>query len=490
MKTRSKNTTGIGLLMLCSQLVLLAFTGHWLYSQYLEAKSQLTKDIERQLTDAKLEVVDSMLVLHLINPILNDEKGFKLHMAFDDEDSIETDTLRSKDRVRSFTFVQAGDSGMLPGMISGKVEKKIEYKNLGDSASDIFVKGVKLIFDEVRSSVEENEYVKFTEFQETDSVLLKRIFNENLAKNKLSLPVKWVQKDSLEPSGSNVIFFETRLYPFSYGPEVSEYRSFLIGKIFPQILFAIILVLLTGAAFYISFRSLQDQMRLSALKNDFISNISHELKTPVSTVKVAVEALQDRKRNNDPEKVHEYLGMASLEIKRLELLIDKVLDTSTLEGRKDFIQPEEVNLNLLITEVLNSFQPRVESMNAQIEFVAGSDNIIAHVDKLHFQGVIINLIDNSIKYSNGPIRLKIELQSSNDTVIIKIQDNGPGIPNEYLDKVFEKFFRVPSENVHNVKGSGLGLSYASMVIEQHGGSISVKNLKPVGCIFTIKLPKK
>jgi signal transduction histidine kinase len=476
--------------MLLSQIVLFAFTAHWLYSQYISEKNSLRKNMERDLSDSRLQLVDSMLLEHVINPVLKNEKGFKIHMAVSEEDSEHVKNEIETDKAGAFAFIQTTDSAIPPGLIKGKIERRIDIQKQSDTTKDLLFKGVKLIFDEVRSTLDQDEFVEETMITGGDTVLFQRIFSEKLDQSGINFPIRWVRKDSTrDVSGKrNTIFLESKLFPYSYGPEFSNFEPFLLRKIAPQISFAVVLLLLSAAAFYFSHRSLRDQTRLSALKNDFISNISHELKTPVSTVKVAIEALQNPANIRETDKVKEYLGIASIEITRLEQLIDKVLDTSTLEGRKDLIQPTKVNMNELIDEVLQSFQHRFRDNNVILDLENVQANVYALVDRLHVQGVLINLIDNSLKYSKASPLIQIRLAKNSNVLSLSISDNGLGIPEIYLDKVFEKFFRAPGQDIHNVKGSGLGLSYAALVMEQHKGTIKVENNPGGGCKFTLKFP--
>ncbi|TAH41607.1 MAG: HAMP domain-containing histidine kinase [Bacteroidetes bacterium] len=476
--------------MILSQALLLLFTGHWLYSQYDQEKQKLKSDIERQLSDAKLQVMDSMLVKHLINPILNNEKGFKIHMAITDDNPSVKEGLTENKNIRAISFIQAPDSAIPSGLLKETIERKIEFKEQNDSANNLLVKGVKLIYDEVKSSFNQEDIEDYQTLSKSDTNLLKELFSAKLKESNLGLNINWVIKDSsdlINPK-QKTLYFESRLFNFPYGAELESYRMYLLKLISPQISFATILLLLTALAFYLSYSGLKNQMRLSTLKNDFISNISHELKTPLSTVKVAIEALEDPSRRSKPEKIDEYLGIASLEIIRLEELINKVLDTSTLEGRKELIQQEIVDMNELTNEVIQSFRHRLEAGNSTITILNQHEHVTAFLDKLHVQGILINLIDNSIKYGKENIHIKIEFERKAESFLIYLSDNGPGIPEEYIDKVFEKFFRIPNKDVHNVKGSGLGLSYAFLVMQQHNGSIKVKNNKEGGCIFTMKFP--
>ena len=226
------------------------------------------------------------------------------------------------------------------------------------------------------------------------------------------------------------------------------------------------------------------------MKNDFIDNISHELKTPLSTVKVVVEALQDEKIRKDEKITKEYLDMASIEINRLELLTGKILSTSMLESGIIKMQKQKIELFKLISDLVYTMKVRVTNDNAQL-FIKNFDSAeyVIDGDPVHVQGALLNLLDNSLKYSGKNPKIEITLKKSSAGVQIFINDNGPGIPNEYLGKVFDKFFRVPTGNLHNVKGHGLGLSYVFMVMKMHGGSVSAENVSSYGCIFTLTFPE-
>ena len=230
-------------------------------------------------------------------------------------------------------------------------------------------------------------------------------------------------------------------------------------------------------------------MRLAVLKDDLISNISHELKTPVATVKVAIEALQHMNPQQQQEKMTNYLGMAAQEISRLDLLVNKVMNSILLDNGKQVFQSEPIVLKNIIDEAILGMQMQVQQKGGVIQFLPGNveGNIVG--DSLHIKGVIFNLIENSLKYSNEQPQINIQLAEEKGKIIVTIADNGPGIPEAYTQKIFEKFFRVPSGNKHNIKGYGLGLYYAAQVMQQSGGSISVANNLTKGCTFTLVFPQ-
>jgi two-component system phosphate regulon sensor histidine kinase PhoR len=279
-----------------------------------------------------------------------------------------------------------------------------------------------------------------------------------------------------------------------YAAEFPAYRGFLIKKMLPHILFSLLLFGITAAAFALIYKSLRQQQRLTALKNDFIGNITHELKTPITTVGVALEALSDFEVLKNPEQTREYLSISKLELERLTLLVDKVLRLSMFEEKQPRMQMEPLDLAAIVRQVLNAMKLQAASVGAQIHFEAKGDGpFIVNGDRLHLTSVVFNLVDNALKYRGKEppvIRLVLEDSYQNDKKIVAlvIHDNGIGIAAEYQSKVFEKFFRVPAGNVHDVKGHGLGLSYVANVLRQHGGSIRVESELGKGSRFVVEVP--
>jgi signal transduction histidine kinase len=162
-----------------------------------------------------------------------------------------------------------------------------------------------------------------------------------------------------------------------------------------------------------------------------------------------------------------------------------VLNTSLLESGKIYLQQESCNMALLVQEVIGAMQPRFAKNNTSVKFETNGNDFCVPADKLHIQGVLVNLLDNSMKYGQGKINILIRLKEAAGKVQLSFADNGPGIPEEYRDKIFEKFFRVPNADRHDTKGHGLGLSYAAQVMRQHNGSINVRNIAQGGCEFTL-----
>jgi signal transduction histidine kinase len=266
-------------------------------------------------------------------------------------------------------------------------------------------------------------------------------------------------------------------------------RTYVLEEITPQILFSIVLTGLTSLAFLFMFRSMRAQQRLMEIKNDFISNITHELKTPVTTVSVALEALRNFNGLENPKRTEEYLNIAQSELNRLTILTDKILKTAIFENKGVNFEPETVDIYKTLDQVLQSMKLVFEKQKAKVTFDKSGESFTISGGSVHLTNVIYNLLDNALKYSEGQPHITISLEENENRVVLKIADKGIGIPKEYSNKIFEKFFRVPAGDVHNVKGYGLGLSYVHSVIKSHKGKIEVDSEQGKGSTFTIFLPK-
>jgi two-component system phosphate regulon sensor histidine kinase PhoR len=271
---------------------------------------------------------------------------------------------------------------------------------------------------------------------------------------------------------------------------IENYRGILLGLILPQMLFALILLGISTSALIIAYRSLGKQLILNKLRDDFIANISHELKTPVSTVKIALEALGNYNPENDPEVTREYLAMAQSETDRLEKLVERVLNHEALLGPLAKESLESCDMGVITQSIVNSMKIPILEKRAVVKVEEMASPILVEADKVYLEGMIMNLLDNSLKYSGSKPQIVIQISSGPSGSTLSVRDNGPGIPDEYNKLVFDKFFRVPSGDRHNVKGYGLGLSFASRVMKQLGGAISFKNLPGEGCEFTLHFPNK
>jgi two-component system phosphate regulon sensor histidine kinase PhoR len=326
-----------------------------------------------------------------------------------------------------------------------------------------------------------------------DSITIHEIdsaYSRALKKQNLSVPFYIIKKDSAFADGENdtnevTIGFS---HPVTYKLAVGNTFPFLMKRILLPVIFSLLLLGITILAFILMYKNLVKQKRLAAIKNEFISNMTHELKTPIATMGVAIEALKNFNAMQDTQRTREYLDISSHELQRLGLLVDKVLKLSMFENKGIELKYENIDLNEIVNEVVSSFRLQSEKLHADLR-VASAGNLHLQGDRLHLLSVIFNLVDNALKYSTENPVIRISMKEEEKNIIIRVEDNGIGIPEEYKNKIFDKFFRVPRGNTHDTKGYGLGLSYAAQVIAEHRGTITVENTTGKGTTFVISLPK-
>jgi two-component system, OmpR family, phosphate regulon sensor histidine kinase PhoR len=276
--------------------------------------------------------------------------------------------------------------------------------------------------------------------------------------------------------------------PYAYQAKFKNATPYVLKKMQLQIGGSALLLALIVFAFTTLYRNLVAQHKLAEIKNEFISNITHELKTPISTVNVAIEALQNFDVTQNTERTKEYLAISATELQRLSMLVDKVLKLSMFERHETTVTKEFINLLQLVTEVTNSMGLQFQKLGAQVHIQPPTQPITLWADKLHLTSVLYNLLDNALKYSRQTPSIHIVLSEESNWIVLQVTDNGIGIPPAYTHKIFEKFFRVPTNNKHNVKGYGLGLSYVAHIVAMHHGVINVESEEEKGTTFTIKLP--
>ncbi|HVX51142.1 MAG TPA: HAMP domain-containing sensor histidine kinase [Chitinophagaceae bacterium] len=275
---------------------------------------------------------------------------------------------------------------------------------------------------------------------------------------------------------------------YAYQARFGSPFGYIAGKLINPLLVGLLLIAVTTASFVFLYRNLLAQKRLAAVKNEFISNITHELKTPIATVNVAIEALRNFNALQNPERTREYLDISALELQRLSMLVDKVLKLSMFENKEIELKKEIVDLFELAAEVIAGMKLQMEKAGAYIQLTKDGSDFIIRADRLHITSVLYNLIDNALKYSSHQPAITVHLVRETHYITIAVSDNGIGIQPEYRSRIFEKFFRVPSGDHHNIKGYGLGLSYVHHIVTKHGGTITVDSTPGKGSTFTIKLP--
>ena len=269
-------------------------------------------------------------------------------------------------------------------------------------------------------------------------------------------------------------------------PSLESYIFSSVRFMIPSVVFTLVLLVTFVFTIYIIFR----QKKLTEIKNDFINNMTHEFKTPISTISLAAQMLQDPAVGKSPAMFKHISGVINDETKRLRFQVEKVLQMSMFERQKATLKMKEVNANDLIAGVVNTFALKAEKNNGSITSELGAECPWIFVDEMHFTNVVFNLLDNAVKYKkpDGELRLDVRTWNEAGKLYVSIQDNGIGIKKENLKKIFDKFYRVHTGNLHDVKGFGLGLAYVKKIIQDHKGTIRAESELNVGTKFIIVLP--
>jgi len=269
-------------------------------------------------------------------------------------------------------------------------------------------------------------------------------------------------------------------------PTMNSYIFSSVRFMIPALFFTVVLCLTFMFTLYIIFR----QKKVTELKNDFINNMTHEFKTPVSTISLAAQMLADDSVSKSPQMMQHVTGIINDEAKRLRFQVEKVLQISLFDEQKATLKTRELDINELLTGVVNTFALKVEKNGGTIVTHLDATRPIVMGDEMHITNVVFNLLDNAVKYKRDdePLRLTIHTWNEVGKFCLSIQDNGIGIKKDNLKRVFDRFYRVHTGNVHDVKGFGLGLAYVKKVIQDHRGSIRVESELGVGTKFIIVLP--
>jgi len=342
-------------------------------------------------------------------------------------------------------------------------------------------------------------------YKQADSLKLSRYLRTELDKMRVrsSFNLAFSTKP-VPPQKPNIHYSETNEYLYKYhgftglgivhqdnkffaramfrNPQYSVLRSMTITLVLSTLLIA-----LTIYCFLYITRTILEQKKLAELKDDFINNMTHELKTPIATITVAIEGLQKFNALNDPEKTQRYLQTSKEELTRLNELVSKVLNVATFENKEIVLVKDRIKVDELLNEVIEAEKAKT-GKTVNITYNNKDKVEIIEADRFHFRNVLVNLIDNAIKYSDEPVYITITCSKDGNNAVFSVKDKGIGIPPEHINQVFDKFHRVPTGNIHNVKGTGLGLSYVRYIVEVHGGSVTVKSEINKGSEFIVTLP--
>ena len=458
-------------------------------STRLEEKEiyDLTKDnlqskikIKRSNNDGQIELIESSFVKKILDSIDNKSNDV-LQFNFESGNRLNTNSSPSN---TSFNIEKGSNDLKIDSSLEKDINKLIVKSEV-----------IQLVLNQLLN--DERDLIQRIDKKLIYKLLLKELENkginlkfqfaviESSTNNEIVSTI--VDKDLLNSS------LKTTLYQNDVGNlsaelliHFPEQERYLFGKILYSLILS--LIFLTGIiyCFYYAISTINRQKKLSEIKNDFIDNMTHELKTPISTISLACEALQDSKIKSGKNMNNKYLKIIDDENKRLSHQVEKVLQIAVLDKNTSKLEFKNVNLHSVINDSLAIIRFQIEKNGGKLRksFVASKDKIFG--DKMHLINVFNNLLDNANKYSQSNPSITVSTYNLNNSIIVEIKDQGVGMKKEITKKIFDKFYREPKGNIHNVKGFGLGLSYVKSMIEEHDAKIFVTSKVSKGTMFKIK----
>ncbi|XZF13398.1 sensor histidine kinase [Chitinophagaceae bacterium MMS25-I14] len=457
-----------------SVTIIISLQVYWLYNSFEEQRNRFYADIENALTEtsvmqlvsrgmtsAKEEGADRATVAIAMNSLLTGLKNFDPDLKINnDEIQKELDSAYdAKKKAGHQTLVRIVADTTKRAPVNVKAYQEIMKAALSRRKIDVK--------PEIAIVGPEGNFIDCT----TDSATFAGSPVKSSEANLLKLPVddKGAVLEAAFPNGG----------------------LYLLRKMAWLLALSIVFITLFILSFIYLLSSFFRQKKLSAIKTDFINNMTHELKTPISSMSVALELVEDAGGTVSQQDKIEYLQIARGELRRLSGLVEKVLTMAAFEKKEIRINPEKIVLKALLDNVVNSFRPVLERHHATVSVKVTPELLVVTADKMHFSNVIHNLMDNALKYNDKEQpQIDIMAVEKGNNIVICVKDNGKGIPKSYIEKVFDNFFRIPAGDLHDVKGYGIGLSYVKAVAVLHGGTVSVESVEGEGSTFIITIPKQ
>jgi len=405
------------------------------------------------------------------------------------------ETIKSQGRINS--YIKTVDS--INSVLFNDIQKIKDPRDIEKLMRKSFMANE--LLNEMAINGQPFDIEKMLDKQLLDSLLVAELKQEGIStkfiydiystsKNKMILE----NSSKYEPNKSSDNFVFT-LHPgkFNNSPDYLmiyfpyEIR-FLLKQMASIILISMILIIIIMMIFIYIIRVIVWQRRLSEMKNDFINNMTHEIKTPISTISLACEALSENEIRKNEILADNYLNVINDENKRLGGIAEKILQAATIETGEFKLKKEEIDIHRVIDDVINTIGIHVEVKDGRIIKDLQASNPKISGDKMHITSVVSNLIDNANKYTPRKPEIIIRTKNTDEGILLSVQDNGIGISKENQKKIFDKLYRVPTGNIHNVKGFGLGLSYVKAIVERHDGKVTVESEVRKGSKFNVYLP--
>lgn len=476
--------------LLCIQASYIRVTAAMRQEQFDEAVRRSLTQVAQTLEEQEsLRYIDSSLPYKLSSSQSGDTTHFNAKQIVANADTTDVSCTRVKPHV--FISTKRGSNNLQEA--SRVIQNRLRQRYLQERSllDDILIKMLCEPYDKPLG-----ERINFLQLNE--------ILDRELDYNGLNLPHYFsvINKEGEEVYKSKVTkdsrtdeYYTQVLFPNDPDPQANYLKVYFptkenyIHSSMSLLIPSFILTVLLLAVFIVTLWIIFHQKQLSEMRTDFIHNMTHELKTPVSSISLASQMLNDPDLSKSPAMLKHVSNVISEETKRLSQQIEKVLQMSLLENENSALKLTEVDLNELCLNVAENFALKVEAKGGHIETELEADDPFAWVDQVHFTNIIYNLMDNALKYSKDALLLKVRTENEGkDRISISIEDNGIGISKDDLKHIFEKFYRVPTGSLHNVKGFGLGLAYVHKVVTDHKGSIHVESEINKGTKFTITIP--
>ncbi len=484
--------------MLACLIGLLSFQAYWISTAFEQNKKDVQADVQRALSEVSNNLLIKKLgIISGVKVTIPNIRSYTLSFSDNLSKNPDLESLSKQIKLSSesgITILGGGDS------MRKVIDSNPAFRSFSNrSFSNLGGNGKVHISGNIDGEMFSNDFL-FLDSLLADELRLLQLDGEDYffglwdeQKERFDFTNNLIKDVELDTTGG----FSLRSFSLNNAGRHKLYLNFNDNRVIqaslagvgPIVLASIIMLVLLLSAWYYIIRSLQKQYRLAQIKDDFIGNMTHELKTPVTASSLALEVMsKDQKVHEDP-KLKDLLVVAQQEQKRILQIINSILDnTSAEESIKDNIEIVDVNEELEV--IVESMRLTATEKQGQILFnTPEGERLNVAVNRLHFQNAMLNLLDNALKYSERPPEISVDVALRQSYVEIQITDNGLGLSIDDKKRIFDKFFRVHTGNVHTVKGYGLGLSYTKSVIEQFGGTISVESKNGEGSTFTVKIPR-
>ena len=499
--------TILGVVMAVSFISLIAIQAYYIDEVLDLRKQHFEESVKRSLTDTAhlLEVNEATRYLEHGSKRIEESKLYGFGKDENNNDSIEGTNSNTITTSHSFTHIDNNGKPFKDQYFTKRSNSTIgsNARSLVDIMNERYDYKKELV-DEVIYSIlytaSDRPINERIDFHELDQTLREQLYNNGIDmiyhfRVFSSNGTLIYQCSDYESTGENLCFKETLFKndPVQkmgtleiHFPELPQVVNQSIGFIILSIVFSVALVITFVLTLIIVFR----QKKLTEVKNDFINNMTHEFKTPISSISLAAQMLCDETIPKNPKMIKRISTTINDETNRLRFQVEKVLQLSMYENQKAKLNLKEIDSNSLIAGVVHTFTLKVEKNGGKIITDLQAADAEIYADEMHFTNVIFNLMDNAVKYrrEDAPLELKVSTWNENKKLCISIQDNGIGIKKEDLKKIFDKFYRVHTGNLHDVKGFGLGLAYVKKIIGDMKGNITVESEKGIGTKFIIRMP--